>query len=281
MPSSVRWGDDVDEAEDFNTPRTHIEPDGTKVVVDYRVNDDGKKVRVTSRIRTSVITTQVNPQVARRRQLKKFGDSAGLKPGPDSNSTSFGEKVYLKMSTIGTKKLDEAPVEDEVAKLKVALGNSKIMCRICKGDHWTTKCPFKDTHKPLDVPPEGKDDMPSSAPAGSTGSKYVPPNRRGGAAGGAGESMGPTKSRDDFYTLRITNLSEDTTEQDLKDLVSRFGGTSRVFVARDKETNQCKGFGFVSFYHKDDAEKALRTLDGFGYDNLILHVEFAKNKERD
>jgi translation initiation factor 3 subunit G len=117
-------------------------------------------IRVTSRIRTRVITTQVNPAVARRRQLKKFGDSTNLKPGPDSNSTSFGEKVYLKLSSAGTKKLDEAPVEDEVAKLKVALGNSKILCRICKGDHWTTKCPFKDTHKPLDVPPsdakEGK-----------------------------------------------------------------------------------------------------------------------------
>jgi len=32
------------------------------------------------------------------------------------------------------------------------------MCRICKGDHWTTKCPFKDTHQPLDeIAPENKE----------------------------------------------------------------------------------------------------------------------------
>lgn len=32
----------------------------------------------------------------------------------------------------------------------VGLKQSKILCRICKGDHWTSKCPFKDTHQPLD-----------------------------------------------------------------------------------------------------------------------------------
>lgn len=34
--------------------------------------------------------------------------------------------------------------------------------------------------------------------------------------------------RDEFPTVRITNLSEDTSEQDVKDLVSRFGHTARV-----------------------------------------------------
>ena len=31
--------------------------------------------------------------------------------------------------------------------LKKALGPKMVSCRICKGDHWTTKCPFKDTMK--------------------------------------------------------------------------------------------------------------------------------------
>ena len=24
-----------------------------------------------------------------------------------------------------------------------------VMCRVCKGDHWTTKCPYKDSLEPL------------------------------------------------------------------------------------------------------------------------------------
>ena len=59
--------------------------------------------------------------------------------------------------------------------------------------------------------------------------KYVPPSMRPGASGSrSGESMN-SRSRDDLSTIRITNLSEDATEPDVKDLVSRFGHTSRVF----------------------------------------------------
>lgn len=31
----------------------------------------------------------------------------------------------------------------------------------------------------------------------------------------------------------------------------------------------------LNLTHRDDAERAIRTLDGYGYDNLILHVEWA------
>lgn len=58
--------------------------------------------------------------------------------------------------------------------------------------------------------------------------KYVPPSLRG-ATRGPGESMkDPKRGGEDLSTIRITNLSEDTTEQDVKDLVGRFGHTSRV-----------------------------------------------------
>ncbi|KAK2510815.1 hypothetical protein Q9233_017405 [Columba guinea] len=32
--------------------------------------------------------------------------------------------------------------EDPMNKLK---GQKIVSCRICKGDHWTTRCPYKDT----------------------------------------------------------------------------------------------------------------------------------------
>ena len=40
------------------------------------------------------------------------------------------------------------PEEDPLAKLK---SQKLVSCRICKGDHWTTKCPYKDTLGPIQV----------------------------------------------------------------------------------------------------------------------------------
>ncbi len=61
----------------------------------------------------------------------------------------------------------------------------------------------------------------------------------------------------------------------MRDLFSRFGNLQRVYLARNKVTQQSRGFAFVSFYNRRDAEKALETLQGYGYDNLILRLEFA------
>lgn len=37
-----------------------------------------------------------------------------------------------------------------------------------------------------------------------------------------------------------------------------------------------QGFAFVSYSHREDAAQAIKNLDGFGYDHLILKVEWAK-----
>ena len=49
-----------------------------------------------------------------------------------------------------------------------------------------------------------------------------------------------------------------------------------VYLAKDPETMQSRGFAFVSFYQKGDAEAAMKALQGYGYDHLILKLEWAK-----
>lgn len=111
----------------------------------------------------------------------------------------------------------------------------------------------------------------------SGGSSYVPPHLRAGAnKGPAGGDTGREK-RDEQPTLRVTNLSEDATEADVSELFKRFGHISRVFLARDRDTGACKGFAFVSFTMREDAQRAQEAIDGRGYDNLILRVEWAKS----
>lgn len=45
---------------------------------------------------------------------------------------------------------------------------------------------------------------------------------------------------DEGATIRVTNLSEDTRESDLKDLFNPFGSIQRIFLAMDRVTNTSK-----------------------------------------
>ena len=45
---------------------------------------------------------------------------------------------------------------------------------------------------------------------------------------------------DDQAAVRVTNLSEDANENDLRDLFGPFGAIQRVFLAKDKRTQQSK-----------------------------------------
>jgi translation initiation factor 3 subunit G len=143
----------------------------------------------------------------------------------------------------------------------------------------------------------GTTQKPVTQDTGASGGsgKYVPPSLRDRKPGITMESRrgeqtevcafpfdfcGADGSMSPFFvddaTIRVTNLSEDTTDSDIHELFRRFGAISRVYLARDRETNVCKGFAFVSFASRDDASRALNAINGYGYDNLILRVEWAK-----
>jgi translation initiation factor 3 subunit G len=130
----------------------------------------------------------------------------------------------------------------------------------------------------VEVPPEddeyqGGSGLPS---AGSRGG-YVPPSLRNRGAGGEGEMM--MQKRRDENSVRVTNLAEDVVEQDLSDLFGRFGHVQRIFIAKDRETGESRGFAFINFTRREEAQAAIDTLDGFGYANLILSVSWAAPRE--
>ncbi|KAF9613933.1 hypothetical protein IFM89_013180 [Coptis chinensis] len=75
------------------------------------------------------------------------------------------------------------------------------------------------------------------------------------------------------------SIPKDTRELDLQDLFNTFGHVSRVYIAYDHKTGISRGFGFVNFVHKDDAKNAIAKLNGYGYDNLILRVEWVRQEQ--
>lgn len=152
--------------------------------------------------------------------------------------------------------------------MREKLLQKKVACRICKGDHFTARCPFKDTLQPLDEAGNAANEADTGAggmedDGAEAGGRYIAPHMRKGAGARAGDSMGGgNKERDDLATLRVTNVSEMAEENDLRAMFERYGRVTRVFLAKDRETGRAKGFAFVSFQDRADAAKACEKMDG-------------------
>jgi len=112
----------------------------------------------------------------------------------------------------------------------------------------------------------------SAGPKGA----YVPPTLRNAEGGRRTDLENIRSQRDDTATLRVSNLSDDTREEDLQTLFRRFGPVTRVYVAKDRNTGVPRGFAFVNFIRREDAANAMEALAGYGYDHLILQIEWAK-----
>eukprot|EP00040_Diaphanoeca_grandis_P021559 m.114960 g.114960 ORF g.114960 m.114960 type:complete len:312 (+) comp28387_c0_seq1:140-1075(+) len=301
------WGDEVEGVEetkpketsskggnfieliDGELPESETSIDnGVKTVVSFTRREDGKVEKKTRVFKIEERKVIVSKSIMKRRKWAKFGCSKNVGPGPDSASTNIiTDDIYLELKS--KKELKHDGEEDEASVKKLLEGKARlVMCRICKGEHWTTKCPYKDK---LGIPTaddaEGADGaVKPTADAGGppvdpttggvTGNRYVPPRQRLGRREGEGESM---DKRDETATIRITNLSENTREEDLRELFRPFGSISRCYLATDRETGAARGFAFINYLRKDDAQAAIDTLNGHGYDHLILQVEWAEDRK--
>ncbi|XWS71642.1 hypothetical protein CRYUN_Cryun03dG0155700 [Craigia yunnanensis] len=276
--TKLRWGElEEDDAEDLDfllPPKQIIGPDenGIKKVIEFKFNDEGNKVKITTTTRVrKLANARLNKRAVERRSWPKFGDAVREDVGSRLTMVST-EEILLERPRAPGSKVEETKVAgDSLAQLGKG-GAVLMVCRTCgkKGDHWTSRCPYKD----LAPQAEGFVDKPAeseTAAAGSGKSTYVPPGMRAGAER-SGTDM---RRRNDGNSVRVTNLSEDTREPDLHELFRPFGAVSRVYVAVDQKTGMSRGFGFVNFVDKEDAQRAINKLNGYGYDNLILRVEWA------
>ncbi|CAK9436775.1 uncharacterized protein LODBEIA_P12970 [Lodderomyces beijingensis] len=274
------WADAGDE---FSAPPDIISnPDGTKTVITFRTNQDGKKVKVTQRIREVVVQERVHPLIAKRKNWVKYGKEKNKPPGPDTSTTQLGEKVDLRLG-LSWKQIEKKEEEDKQQERASKVSVQTIKCRVCGGDHYTAKCPFKDTLgaaagvTPSGTTPEPNADGGASAGGDSgAGGKYIPRHLRPDANG----NIPSREARDDSTTLKVSQLNSFVDEDMLRnELFARFGPLERVTVVRNRETGESRGFAYVSFISEEVAQRALDLLNGKGYHSLILHLEWSKKKK--
>ncbi|NWS24067.1 NUCL protein, partial [Polioptila caerulea] len=91
-------------------------------------------------------------------------------------------------------------------------------------------------------------------------------NSRGGGGGGFNQQS---------KTLFVRGLSEDTTEETLKE---SFEGSISARIVTDRDTGSSKGFGFVDFSSAEDAKAAKEAMEDGEIDGNKVILDFAKPK---
>lgn len=81
----------------------------------------------------------------------------------------------------------------------------------------------------------------------------------------------------------IGNMPFTLSEGELKDMVAeKLGGSgfASIKIAKDRATGKSRGFGYVDFVAKEDAEAAVSKLAGLSVDGRELKVDLSVPKEQ-
>jgi cold-inducible RNA-binding protein len=81
--------------------------------------------------------------------------------------------------------------------------------------------------------------------------------------------------------LYVGNLPFTADEQQVRDLFSENGrSVSEVKLVTDRDTGRPRGFGFVEMGSSEEADSAIRALNGHSLGGRPLTVNEAKERER-
>ncbi len=81
--------------------------------------------------------------------------------------------------------------------------------------------------------------------------------------------------------LYVGNLAWTVTDQDLQDAFSEVGRVESSQVIIDRATNRSRGFGFVEMSSDQDAETAIKKLNGRDIKGRPIRVNEAQARNND
>ncbi|GMM51148.1 translation initiation factor eIF3 core subunit G [Starmerella bacillaris] len=240
----------------------------------YKIRDDGKKVKITRTVTSEFVPASM---IEERKNWPRYAHGNEINVSPKAD-----QEINLNFLV----KHDKQPK-------KATVPAAKVKCRVCGSNHMTINCPIKDKV----ISPENLINV--SAPAPPAAGKYVSPSRRAagpgaggpGAPGGSGIPVnlekfvppgvramrpGMMHSQDSENTLRVSNIPETVDEHRLRRKFSTVGQVVRCHVSRHHDTNVGRGFAFVAYATRVDAERAKERFNGMPIDQMIMHVDFAQ-----
>ncbi|TPX36721.1 hypothetical protein SmJEL517_g01269 [Synchytrium microbalum] len=91
-------------------------------------------------------------------------------------------------------------------------------------------------------------------------------------------SKGPVEDISKHFQLFIGDLSQEVNDEILRRAFAPFGSLSEARVMWDLTSGKSRGFGFVSYRERDDAQQALDTLSGSWLGNRVIRISWANEK---
>ena len=76
--------------------------------------------------------------------------------------------------------------------------------------------------------------------------------------------------------IYVGNLPYSVTEASLKEQFTEFGEVAQVSIIMDRESGRSKGFGFVEMPNNNEAENAIKSLNGKEIQGRSITVNQAK-----
>jgi RNA recognition motif-containing protein len=79
--------------------------------------------------------------------------------------------------------------------------------------------------------------------------------------------------------LYVGNLSFNTTEEGLRELLAQAGTVQAVDLIKDRDSGRSKGFAFVTMGNQTEAEKAISMFNETMFNDRSIKVNFARPRE--
>ncbi|MGA2668414.1 MAG: RNA-binding protein [Ignavibacteria bacterium] len=76
--------------------------------------------------------------------------------------------------------------------------------------------------------------------------------------------------------IYVGNISRESSETEIKTAFEEYGEVTSVNIIKDKFTGMSKGFGFVEMPNKEEADNAIKNLDGQRINGRALNVAEAR-----
>ena len=76
--------------------------------------------------------------------------------------------------------------------------------------------------------------------------------------------------------IYVGNLNYDLQESELQQVFSEYGEVESVKIIKDRDTGRGKGFGFIIMPNDEEADAAIKALDGHKVMGRMLRVNEAR-----